>query len=748
MRRALSAFFALVFLSGCALLTPLPRKSDLRDRLAQFPATGLPIEQPIAVYWDDHQIPFIEAASDRDAAFALGLVHAHLRLGQMELLRRISQGRIAEVGGPLAADIDHSLRILDFGKAAPAIVASMPADSRAWLDAFVAGINHYQATAAKLPHEYALLGLEREPWRPEEIVAIGRLASTDVTWLVWFRLLGLRDEPGWPQLWQRIAAAGVASTPSFTSTAAADLGKLEALLNATNKSGSNCVAVGGARSASGGALLACDPHLGLSLPNLWLIVGVKSPSYNMVGLMVPGLPFAAVGRNQSIAWGGTNLRAASSDLFDVRDLPPEQIATRTERIRVRWWFDREVEVRDTPYGPLVSDAPLLPVGANDRLALRWIGHRPTDEITALLAVNRARNWDEFRAALAGFALSPQNFLYADSAGNIGQVTAAHLPRRPNLPPADIVRPLADAAAWDSIATSAELPAAYNPPAGFLASANNRPADADILLGYFFSADDRVLRLQERLAAQPRWNVDDLRRLQLDTHRRSALQLRDLLMPHLAAMGGTTEPAWRTAIDLIAAWDGDYKAESRGPVAFEALTAGFVEALYDPDTRAAYDAGDLYEFLIADLPSMEPDRVAGALRAALPIAADAVARYASWGDMHRMPVQHMLGVVPVLGARYRFGDRPASGSSETILKTAHDLTAGRHMARYGTQARHISDLADPDANWFVLYGGQDGWFNSSSFADQVDAFMAGELIRVPLRPETVRASFPHRLTLTP
>jgi penicillin amidase len=115
-------------------------------------------------------------------------------------------------------------------------------------------------------------------------------------------------------------------------------------------------------------------------------------------------------------------------------------------------------------------------------------------------------------------------------------------------------------------------------------------------------------------------------------------------------------------------------------------------------------------------------------------------------MHRLPVHHLLGGVPLIGGRYRFGDLPAPGSNDTIFKTAHSLAAKRHDTRYGTQSRHISDLSDPDANWFVLLGGQDGWFNSSTFADQVELFMTGELIQVPLTLDRVRDRFRHHMRL--
>ncbi|HWA42023.1 MAG TPA: penicillin acylase family protein [Hypericibacter adhaerens] len=751
MARLLPASLALLLLTGCSLLTPLPPPTTLAQRLAMFPTAHLPLDKPARIYWDDHQIPFVEAETDHDAAFLLGLVHAHLRLGQMEIMRHIAEGRLAELGGPLAVDIDKSLRILDLGKASPAILAAMPSETRAWLDAFVAGINYYQEHAAPLPHEYALLGLKREPWRPEEIITVGRLASVDVTWLIWFRLLRYRDSPEWPALWTRIAGRAASSAPSFATPGEGSLGLLETLFTETGKTGSNSLAVGATRTTSGSAIIASDPHLGLSLPNLWLIAGIQSPSYHAVGLMVPGLPFVAVGRNPWIAWGGTNLRAASSDIFDISSLPADQLATHKEKIRVRWWFDSEAEIRESPYGPVISDAPLLPHREGETLALSWIGHRPSDEMTAMLGVNRARDWNDFRQALAGFALSPQNFIYADAKGNVGQVTATQLPARPDTPPPDIVRPLSDAAAWQRIVTSQDLPSSYDPPQGFVASANNRPAGAPIRIGYFFSANDRIQRLQALLGARRDWTAEDLKRLQLDTYMQSSVTLRDALKARLMAANAFTSirPEEQRVLDLVAGWDGNYAATSQGPVAFEALMAGLIGALYDETERGMLDAGgNLYDVLAQDLPHIPDDRLTAALRKALPEAAKAVADYPDWGAMHRLPLQHMLGGLPVIGGRYRFGDRPASGSSETLDKTAHDITAEQNQTRYGTQARHVSDLADPDANWFVLLGGQDGWFNSANFLDQVDPFMQGELIQVPLRIETVRARFAHRLDLTP
>ncbi|MEX0758545.1 MAG: penicillin acylase family protein, partial [Tistlia sp.] len=302
----LAALLATLALGGCAVLGGLPAPSERGERLAAFPTRDLPLERPVTIRWNERMVPFVEAETDRDGAFVLGLVHAHLRLGQMESLRRIAQGRIAEMVGPFAADIDKSLRILGFGRAAPGIVAAMPAESRAWLDAYLEGVNHYLATTEALPHEFALFDLEREPWTPEDVVTIGRLVSTDVNWLVWFGLLEQREREDWPELWARLLEAGSNSTASYRLEGEGETRLLEDILGGLGRSGSNSVAVAAGRSASGGALMANDPHLGVTLPNAWIVAGYRTPSYHVVGLMVPGLPFVAVGRNPWIAWGGTN----------------------------------------------------------------------------------------------------------------------------------------------------------------------------------------------------------------------------------------------------------------------------------------------------------------------------------------------------------------------------------------------------------------------------------------------------------
>ncbi|MEE8435051.1 MAG: penicillin acylase family protein [bacterium] len=750
-----SAIPSLIMLACKAWLAPLPPRTTLAERLAMFPKEGWPLEGAVTLYWNDRQVPFIDAETDGDLAFALGVVHGHLRLGQMEMMRRASQGRLSEMVGAAAIDLDHMLRALDFSRAVPGCLAIMPEAEREWLERFTAGINLALERADPLPHEFRVLGLRREPWRSGDVLTIGRMAGADLTWRAWFQLLRWRERPEWPGLWKRLLAEGTFSMPSHGNDAPTDLAWLTHVLDAYNPSGSNCLVVAPERSATGAALIASDPHLGLLVPGVWLLAGFRSPSHHAVGLMLPGLPFIALGRNPHIAWGGTNLHAASSDLFDVSDLGPEAFTFREETIAVRWGRPRRVRIRECAHGPVLSDAPPFrsknPDGAPAVLAMRWQGHAPTDDMGSLVRMNRAENWEQFKAALDGFSVSGQNFLYADTRGGIGQLIAAHLPSRPKRPPADMVLPLSAEEAWETMLSAGNLPSVFGPESGYLASANNRPAEGEVPVGFFFSPNDRMVRFHQVLSARSDFTPDDLEALLLDVTMNSALAIRDALVARLQSLPlrESLNKGQRTVLGLLAAWDGTFHSDSRGALAYQQVLAPLARHLVFRKLMRAYQASwRPLTLLLEDIRHSDPSRLAPALEAALNQAARGVRRFDTWGDVHRLGLRHPLGALPLAGRKYRMINHPAEGGSDTIHKTGHPLTHKRHFSGYGSCARHVSNLADPDDNRFVLLGGQDGWLGSTTLLDQVALWERGETFRMPLLAETAAETFPHRMTISP
>jgi penicillin amidase len=736
-RAAANLFYRLTLANA----RPHPRRS-LEERLAMLPLRNAPISRPVTIFWDDHQIPFIEAQTDEDLAAALGVVHAHLRLGQMELMRRLAQGRVSEMVGRFGLGLDRLIRTFDIGRAVPRILATMPAETRIWLENFARGINHCLDHAPERAREFALLDLKREPWTIGDLVMLGRLIAADVNWIVWLRLLKFRAKPDWPQLWHRLLHHDMLSFQG-EECAGAISDAAQALTGGALRSGSNSLAVAGARSESGGALIASDPHLSITLPNPWLLAGVKSSSHHAVGLMVPGIPFIAIGRNPWVAWGGASLHAASSDLVEVPS--GTALGERIETIRVRGETDLILRVAESPWGPVVSDLPAFGSGSA-KLALRWMGHQSSDEFTAMLGVGRAQNWDEFRKAFEGYALPGLEMTFADASGHIGQLMAARLPRRENAEPPDIVSHADNG--WDSPIQSAELPARFDPPEGFVACANARPKNRAPIVGFHFSPRHRITRLEHLLSKESALSVPGLMRIQRDVHLAAALAERDILMEWLGTVP-LESIRTRQLCNALEDWDGNYDAQSPGANAFELLFFHLAHELVPASRRCAYEAAWGTRALTWEDIMAAPAAIRlPALRRAARKAARNFKRGAPWGERHRLRLTHPLGLIPIIGRGYRFADLPAPGTSESLMKTAHGLTNRRHHASYGSVARHISDLSDPDRNYFTLLGGQDGSFGSENFIDQLGLWQRGEYIALPLRVSSVAKSFAHRTVLLP
>ncbi len=737
------ALFYFFVLSGCSIFAPLPEPSSTLERIASFPSGKAPLAGPVTIYWDDHLIPFIEARYDEDLPFALGMVHAHLRLAQMELYRRAAAGRLSESFGFYLADVDHGLRTLGLVPTAKRIESALPESTRVWIQRYVEGLNHYLEHTSQMPHEAEVMGYGKEPWTVTDVLTISRIFGADVNWLLFARLLPLWNTSDWDFIKERYLRLGRMSIPSFGP----ERGELIEVMGESVGRGSNSVAVGSRKTRHGAALMANDPHVGIQVPNLWMIGGIKSPSYHAVGLMFPGLPAVVIGRNAHVAWGGTNMRAASSDLVDVSSLDPSEFRERKETIRIRWWPDREVTIRECDWGPVITDLAYFEDYQGPPLALRWVGHEPSDEIGAVLAANRASNWRDFRAAWRTYAVSGQNVLYADDKGNVGQLLAVKLPVRGYDRLSDLLQdpsdPLTD---WSGYLVSEDLPMSFNPTAGFIASANNLPIRTDPPVGFFFMDGDRIRRLQRTLEHAESVDRALLQQLHRDVFSWSAWELCRTVAEIMEDYGDEAG-----MLDALNSWNGELNADSREALAFQLLAHYLAKTFYESrlseqGAEALMSSAAFFEILQADLLDTSKDEVRRCVRRALKEAKDDFLKWRTWGDVHRLRLNHFLGRIPFWGRRYRFDDFPASGGSTTLMKTAHGAFNGRQGVSYGSNARHISDLSDMDANWFVLLGGQDGRLGADNLLDQVPLWREGRYIQVPLRLETVRERFPHRTEL--
>jgi penicillin amidase len=774
------------------------------------PALANDVRGTVEIRWNAWGVPFVEAQRDEDLPYAMGLVHAHLRLGQMELVRMAAKGRLSEMGGPIAIDFDVLIRQIGFARASEQSLAMMRPDTRAWVERYVRGVNDYKRSMPTRPLEMRLLAIPDEEWTSADVLTVGRVAGIDINWGAFITYLRNRDEPGFLELWQRLVAYGQGSMPSFGPQTPVPL----ALMGEVSKSGSNSWVVSGQRRgaapagqpgpapgpalgpAPGAALIANDPHVGFAVPSLWMIAGYRSPSFEALGLQIPGLPVVMLGRNARVAWGGTNMVGLSSAAFDVSRLPPEAFTTRTEQIKVRLWPTVERTVRTTPFGGVITDAGILGIrppagqpaqtdaGPNaGAVAIWWRGGEPSDEITAFLDANRAQNWAQFRAAWGPYAVSAQNMLYADVDGNIGQVLAMEFDpaagRSAPLPLADPQNPLHR---WGSPLKSTQLPAGFNPPEGYLVSANNPPTRTDPPVTLLTSANDRVARLSELIEQDTQQSVASHAQHQLDVYSRASHRFAKAVVALADRADGTGQRRTtgarardlRRAVEALRSWDGRYALDSHGAViahrAQYHLAREFYAKRYGPKSRdyllgsvalATFLSEDVERAtaapgaLSAEAPAeptqagQAPARIDRAmLERALAKAAGETEPDVTWGQVHRLRVAHWLSAIPLIGSMYRYDEMGVPGNLTTVFKTATNVGPGEQFTRFGANARHISDLSDPDENYFVIMGGQDGVISGVNFIDQVPVWKRGELIRIPFSREGVRREFTTVVTLRP
>lgn len=723
-----------LFQTSCAVLTTRPKLITQEARQKSFSTGILPLDKPVVVRWNSYSVPMIEAETDRDLFLTWGYTSTHLRWGQMELLRRISQARIAEFAGPLAVDLDHTLRVLNLRMGLKERLERMPDETRQYLNAFVEGINAYIDQAKDLPVEFKLLAWQKEKWTIEDVLLIGRLASSDLTLGFYYQYLKLEKNPEFQSRYKEVQKGRNSSDLSARLDFQGD-SLIERLLWGATKSGSNSLVVG-KKLTSGAAVIASDPHLGIFLPNLWMIIGVRSPSFTSVGLSIPGLPFVAVGRSPDHAWGGTNMRTISTHLYE---LGPKEIAAsraRTEKIKVRWWLDREVKIRDSEYGPIISDTPYFK--SDKTLAIDWIGHdQDTDDLSAFLKASRAKNFRQFQQAFKDYAVSGQTLTYADRLGNVGLVLAART-RKFKTPDLNS-KPIKSLEEHSKdILRPTDLPSVLNPPSGFIASANNRPVATDFDLAQSFAADDRVLRLKElttnRAKAGQKFDFDFLRSVQMDVISQSSKRLANEL--------GHRWTGDRRG-ELLKNWDGSYTIDSEAAVVFEVMLGHLNERL-DKKLPKALRGSSLAVLPIKDqlahlLKDEKPD--AEIWTSLLKQTRESLGnKQPTWGDYHRQVFQTPMGSLPLIGSRFRHSEFPVPGGNETLNKSGNPISTKPSTVTYGAQSRHISDLANIDENYFALLGGQDGWLWSDGNSDQLTLWREGGYFRFPLSREGLEREF--------
>src|SRR5579862_9895405 len=584
MRAALSKALSAIVLAGIALLAIawIWIQGSLPQIDGELTAKGL--AAPVEVLRDDEGIPHIFAKSERDGWFAMGYTHAQDRLWQMEFQRRIAQGRLSEILGERAYDTDRLMRTLGFARVSDRIVSHMDPETKANLEAYAAGVNAFLESGATLPIEFQVFRVKPEPWKPADAmgwlcVMAWDLSNNFRTGLARLRLAAKIGRDRVNEIIPPYPGDAAVPLPDFKQLYAqldSEAGGILAAAGPREEAvGSNNWVVDGTRSETGKPLLANDPHLGLQAPALWYFAHVSTPSGNVAGATLPGVPFIVLGHNDNLAWAMTATTSDTQDLFVERLAPgdsasyvtpkgPVKFETREEVIRVGS-EERRIVVRSTRHGPVISD---VMKGAADAaakgqvFALAWPAISEDNRVArAGFGLDRAHNRNELVAALKDFDAPQQNIVYADREGHIGFVAPALVPvrRADNEAMGRVPVPGWDAKYdWQGFIPFDKLPAIQDPPSHHIVTANNKITPP----GYkpFISVDwfppYRADRIEALLAATPKHSLDSFAKIQADVMSPMA---RELLPVALAAKPSTD--AGREAQAMLKGWNGAMTADS-------------------------------------------------------------------------------------------------------------------------------------------------------------------------------------------
>jgi len=670
---------------------------------------------------------------------------------------------------------DRMMRILGMHRVADLEADLIRPEDRVLLAAYCAGINAWLDSNSHRPVEFALLRHSPEPWSIADSLGWSKMIAwmLSVNWDSELLRQQLIEKIG-PDLAGRLELDAsecwplVMDLPDVLGFDQNLAGRARSWTgpNAGQGVGSNNWVIAGSRTASGKPLLANDMHMQMSIPSVWYENHLAAGELNVTGVSLPGLPMIIAGHNGSVAWGFTAGYADVQDLYEERlhRLPaggveyeyrderfPAEVVLET--IRVRGKPDHIQEVIITRHGPIVNllaDAETRPP-----LALRWTAHATRGgTFHALRAMNRARSCLEFREAMRQWNIPVLNVVYADTEGNIAYTLAGKVPIRAQgdgkLPATGWTGEFE----WTGFIPYDELPHLYNPPSGYIATANNRVAGQDFphWLGEDFVSGDRAERIIELILRQPRIDIAYIQHMQFDQ-----------VSPSAQTMAGvigrleSNDPSLAEVIGRMRAWDGLLAVDRPEAVVYEIFTRHllwlllenrlgelmprYCGAFLNEITGASVWGHHAWEWLRkevlrrdspwfeqGDSPVREQLLLLALQQTLDRLRADqgsAVDKW-TWGYYHTLTFQHQLGSVSPLDRFFNRGPYPVGGDGHTIWATTSlfdriESTDGM----VGPPFRFIADLSDLNRSLGLMAPGNSGQPGSPHYDDQIDAWFSGQ-----------------------
>ena len=810
--RIAGAMIALVVICVMLVYYLAARSLPDYDAVLEVPYLNAPVE----IVRDNANVPHIFGSTDEDVFYALGFAHAQDRLWQMTMLRRTVQGRLSEVFGTATVNIDKLMRRLDLYTLATASVDAQDERTMRILRAYATGVNvrldqvNAQALGRGAP-EMFLFNAPVAPWRPADTLAIVKLMGLRLSGHLDHEVLRARMSLALPDpdrlrdILPDAPGNGVAALPEYASlfpdlpryseTIPQDPHPLSPFSRSVMAGASNTWAAAPTRSASGGTLLANDPHLGFSAPSIWYLARLNLQSGGVIGGTIPGMPVVLTGRSADLGWGLTSAGMDDQDLF-IEELNPDNkeeyrtpdgfkaFETRKSIINIKDEAPITITLRWTDNGPVLPGthynlASITPPGHVAALSWTVLSGKDTS-MTAALRLMEAKSVSEGFAAIEDFVAPAQNLMLVDRE-NIGMKMIGAMPRRDarhqskgRLPSPGWI----ETNRWQGRLPYASNPEFIAPSGGIIGNTNNKVVDRPFPNHVSFEWGDtqRIQRWTRLMQARQVHTRDSFIEAQLDTVSFTARSLLPLIGAELwftgeAAPEGTALRQRQRALSLLADWSGEMNEHMPEPLIYAAwlrsLQARMIQDELGPLSRELTHVEPLFiERAFRDIEgaavwcdviqSAPQETCADMAQLALDDALvwieenwGPALESLRWGDAHQATHDHeVLGEVPLL--RYFVNVRQSTNGGDNTLQRG--LTRGEgpdpFQNVHGAGYRGVYDFADPDSSVFITSTGQSGHFLSRHYDDMAQLWRRGEYIPMSLDEDLARAGSVGITTLRP
>jgi len=559
------------------------------------------LQDAVSVHYDKHLIPHIFAENDKDLYKAQGYITAKHRLWQMEFQTYAAAGRLSEIIGEAALNYDRRQRRngMLFGAENSLAVVKKDPEALALLQAYADGVNAYinSLTPENYPVEYKLLDYKPEPWSVEKTMHLlmymtdmlcGR--DYDLEFTNTLKKFGKdRFDLLFPDFFDVVDPVipkdtnwdfiNIEMTKTPESEMVNDSITVTELMEKPNpRNGSNNWAVAPTKSASGNAILANDPHLGLNLPSIWFVMQLSTPSHSVYGATLPGAMGVIIGFNEDISWGVTNATRDVKDWYKIEfqnekrdtykyDDQWKKTSVRLEEIKIKGKETFIDSVIYTHHGPVSYDKNFRNDDELKGYAMKWAGHIGHNFTDLFYKLNRAKNYDDYLNATKNHVAPAQNFIFASKTGDIALWIQGKFPNKWKGQGKFLMDGSNPEHDWQSFIPSQFNAHSKNPERGFLSSANQHPTDSTYPF-YVFNDGYQTYRnriINNFFTSKETFDVDDFKSLQNNNYNLKASELLPTLLENLEISKLNEDE--KDVLSILKDWNFDNDIDQKAPSIF-------------------------------------------------------------------------------------------------------------------------------------------------------------------------------------